>query len=154
MTAEKSYRAAPGWFALFFFLALLISGPALVLFRSATGPPSPWLIGGAIFSSLVAIIGMIGFLAIPPNQARVLLLFGDYRGTVTQSGSFWVNPFFSKKKLSLRVRNFETGSTSMPETKDAAGRDGACQCDDWEPDAREPHGRVRARPETGDRCGC
>ncbi len=122
MTAEKSCRPASGWFALIFFLALLIVGPAFVLFRSITGPPSPLLIVGVIFSSLVAIIGMVGFLAIPPNQARVLLLFGDYRGTVTQSGFFWVNPFFSKKKISLRVRNFETGSTATPETKDAAGR--------------------------------
>jgi regulator of protease activity HflC (stomatin/prohibitin superfamily) len=51
----------------------------------------------------------------------VLLLFGDYRGTVSKSGFYWVNPFFSKKKVSLRVRNFETGSTNVAERKNEAG---------------------------------
>ena len=45
---------------------------------------------------------MIRMMAISPNDSRVLLLFGEYRGTVTRSGFFWVNPFYSKKKVSLR----------------------------------------------------
>jgi regulator of protease activity HflC (stomatin/prohibitin superfamily) len=49
------------------------------------------------------------------------LLFGDYKGTVRESGFYWVNPFYSKKKISLRIRNFETGTTSTKEVKDAAG---------------------------------
>jgi regulator of protease activity HflC (stomatin/prohibitin superfamily) len=61
-------------------------------------------------------------MAIAPNDSRVLLLFGDYRGTVKESGFFWVNPFYSKKKVSLRIRNFETGSSSTPEQKDSAGK--------------------------------
>jgi regulator of protease activity HflC (stomatin/prohibitin superfamily) len=61
-------------------------------------------------------------MAIAPNQARVLLLFGKYKGSVLTSGFFWVNPFFSKKKISLRVRNFETGSIPTPEQKDAQGK--------------------------------
>nr|WP_206202663.1 SPFH domain-containing protein [Thioalkalivibrio sp. XN279] len=65
---------------------------------------------------------IFGFMAIAPNDSRVLLLFGEYKGSVRASGFFWVNPFFSKKKLSLRVRNFETGSLSTPEKKDAAGK--------------------------------
>jgi regulator of protease activity HflC (stomatin/prohibitin superfamily) len=64
---------------------------------------------------------MFGFMAIAPNDSRVLLLFGEYKGTVKESGFYWVNPFFSKKKVSLRVRNFETGSHSTPERKDASG---------------------------------
>ena len=60
-------------------------------------------------------------MAIAPNDSRVLLLFGNYRGTVRESGFFWVNPFMSKKKISLRIRNFETGSKSTPEVKDAQG---------------------------------
>lgn len=71
--------------------------------------------------AIVGLLGLTGLMAISPNEARVLLLFGDYKGTVRQSGFFWVNPFFSKKKISLRVRNFETGSTTTPEQKDAAG---------------------------------
>ncbi|MEM8735623.1 MAG: SPFH domain-containing protein [Planctomycetota bacterium] len=70
----------------------------------------------------VSFVGLFGLMAIAPNQARVLLLFGEYKGSVVQSGFFWVNPFYSKKKISLRVRNFETGSQTTPETKDAAGQ--------------------------------
>ena len=52
----------------------------------------------------------------------MLLLFGDYRGTDRVSGFKWVNPFFTKRKLSLRIRNFETGSTTTPEQKDSTGK--------------------------------
>lgn len=49
-----------------------------------------------------------GFVIIEPNEACVLLFFGKYRGTITSNGYFWVNPLFSKKKLTLRMRNLET----------------------------------------------
>jgi regulator of protease activity HflC (stomatin/prohibitin superfamily) len=65
---------------------------------------------------------IFGFQAVAPNDARAFLLFGDYRGSVTESGFYWVNPFYTKKKITLRVRNFETGSTTTPEVKDAAGK--------------------------------
>jgi regulator of protease activity HflC (stomatin/prohibitin superfamily) len=71
--------------------------------------------------AIVAFVCLFGFLAVQPNDARVLLLFGDYQGTVTESGFYWVNPFLSKKKVSLRVRNFETGSTNVAERKSEAG---------------------------------
>jgi len=54
-------------------------------------------------------------MAVAPNQARVLLLFGEYKGSVLESGFFWVNPFYTKTKISLRIRNFETGVTTTPE---------------------------------------
>ncbi len=76
---------------------------------------------GSPVSILIGFIGFFGHMAIAPNQARVLLLFGEYRGSVTRSGFFWVNPFYSKRKISLRVRNFETGSQSTPEVRDPTG---------------------------------
>ena len=48
-----------------------------------------------------------GFLMLEPNEARVLLFFGKYRGTFTRTGYFWVNPFLTSKKLSLRARNLD-----------------------------------------------
>ncbi|MCL6261617.1 SPFH domain-containing protein [Aquiflexum sp. TKW24L] len=48
-----------------------------------------------------------GFFTLQPNRAMVLILFGAYKGTVKANGFFWVNPFMSKQKISLRVRNFE-----------------------------------------------
>lgn len=69
----------------------------------------------ALVTTLVCLVGFCGFMAIAPNQARVLLLFGEYKGSVLDSGFFWVNPFFTKTKISLRIRNFETGTTTTPE---------------------------------------
>ena len=53
------------------------------------------------------VLHLIGFMTIQPNIARVLIFFGKYRGTVTDNGFFWVNPFYSTRKLSLRARNMD-----------------------------------------------
>ncbi|WP_375585499.1 SPFH domain-containing protein [Cyclobacterium xiamenense] len=57
--------------------------------------------------SLAFFLFLPGFFIVEPNKAMVLLLFGSYKGTVKADGFFWVNPFMTKKKISLRVRNFE-----------------------------------------------
>ena len=49
-----------------------------------------------------------GFVLVNPNSSRVLLLFGEYVGTIKQNGLFWVNPFYSKRKISLRASNFDS----------------------------------------------
>ena len=49
-----------------------------------------------------------GFFYVNPNGSRVLILFGEYKGTVKKNGFFWVNPFYMKKKISLRARNFDS----------------------------------------------
>ena len=56
---------------------------------------------------ILSIICICGFILVEPGQARVLLFFGKYRGTFTQPGYYWLNPFISQKKLSLRVRNLD-----------------------------------------------
>ena len=56
---------------------------------------------------ILSIIYVCGFILVEPGQARVLLFFGKYRGTFTQPGYYWLNPFISQKKLSLRVRNLD-----------------------------------------------
>lgn len=56
---------------------------------------------------ILSIISLCGFILVEPGQARVLLFFGKYRGTFTQPGYYWLNPFMSQKKLSLRVRNLD-----------------------------------------------
>ena len=60
-----------------------------------------------VASIFVFILLVPGYFIVEPNKAMVLLLFGDYKGTVKANGFFWVNPFMTKKKISLRVRNFE-----------------------------------------------
>jgi regulator of protease activity HflC (stomatin/prohibitin superfamily) len=58
---------------------------------------------------LVLVICMFGFFVVNPNEGRVMQLFGDYKGTVKTAGLRWANPFYSKRHISLRVRNFESG---------------------------------------------
>ncbi len=104
------------------FLALMIAAPATFIYLAAHESLTPFTVVALVTTELVAFIGLFGFLAVQPNDARVLLLFGQYQGTVRESGFFWVNPFFSKKKVSLRIRNFETGSIGTPDLKNAQGQ--------------------------------
>lgn len=120
MHKEKTYTPISGWMPLFVCLGLIFG--AIVLFIGGVANKEALFVIPAVLLLITAIIGMIGLLAIAPNEARVLLLFGVYKGSVTESGFYWVNPFFSKKKISLRVRNFETGSTTTPEKKNEAGQ--------------------------------
>ena len=121
MVEERNYRPLSGWLPLAVTAALLAGGTWYFFYQLA-GHPSGWHIGVSLAMVTIGFVMMFGFMAIAPNDSRVLLLFGKYKGSVRDSGFFWVNPFFSKKKLSLRVRNFETGSLSTPEKKDAAGK--------------------------------
>jgi regulator of protease activity HflC (stomatin/prohibitin superfamily) len=107
---------------LFLALGLMIGGPAIVAVQaSQADSPAGWAVALMFVLIIVSSVCLFGFMAVQPNTARVLLLFGDYKGTVRESGFYWVNPFYSKKKISLRIRNFETGTTSTKEVKDAAG---------------------------------
>jgi len=95
-------------------LPLLVAGILVTLvtgygiFRSIQLMFIPGLIGGAIMLVVLALF-FAGFFMVAPNEAKVLQLFGDYRGTTRASGLRWANPFFAKTSISLRVRNFETG---------------------------------------------
>jgi len=72
-----------------------------------------FFIGLGAFGIVVGVLILCGFLAIEPNSARVLTLFGKYMGTVKESGFFWANPFFIKKKVSLRAHNLETSQLKV-----------------------------------------
>jgi regulator of protease activity HflC (stomatin/prohibitin superfamily) len=97
---ERIRRPASGYAMLFFLLVLLAVAIWLLTGKTYEG----W--GGALLA-LIAILSR-GLLVIPPNTAKVMLLFGAYKGSVMQSGLFWVNPFYGRATLSLRARNFES----------------------------------------------
>lgn len=65
---------------------------------------NPWF----LFLLLLVIFLSIGLILVNPNESRVLLLFGEYKGTVKRNGLFWVNPLYTKNKISLRARNFDS----------------------------------------------
>lgn len=97
---EKVIKPSSGYFMLFLALAAIAGS----VYSFTLGLPYA-IIGGIVF--LISLICLAGFFIVDPNKAMVLLLFGEYKGTVKANGFFWVNPFMTKKKISLRVRNFE-----------------------------------------------
>lgn len=77
-------------------------------------------IAGIVSSAIALTLGMIlwfGFFMVQPNEARVLQLFGAYAGTARQPGLRWANPFYSKKAVSVRVRNFESGKLKVNDSQ-------------------------------------
>ncbi len=66
-----------------------------------------WMLGGCSLLLIVTVILWCGFMQLEPNEARVLTWFGKYSGTFTETGFFWVNPFYGTKRVSLRARNLD-----------------------------------------------
>ena len=64
-----------------------------------------WALVALIVSLLVSVLMMCGYIMLEPNESRVLLFFGNYRGTFYDTGFWWINPFITAKKLSMRARN-------------------------------------------------
>jgi regulator of protease activity HflC (stomatin/prohibitin superfamily) len=104
MTAEKTIRVAPGWGMLPVNLALVIGGGVLGIVLVANGSVLALL---AFFAAIVGFVLLSGHFTLQPNEACVLSFFGPYIGTVRQSGFYWANPFYGKKKISLRAKNLE-----------------------------------------------
>lgn len=99
---EFSGLKLSGFLTAVIIIALLI----YVFWVSVTGVGLVKHIFGLVLMLLLFMLK--GFVIIEPNEASVLLFFGKYRGTITSNGFFWVNPLFSRKKLTLRMRNLET----------------------------------------------
>ena len=107
MIRETERSGIPGLpMLLFLLVGLGLVGWAVVgaIKDQALVPVLAWL---AV--ELVLIVCIFGFFVVNPNEGRVMQLFGDYKGTVKTAGLRWANPFYSKRHISLRVRNFESG---------------------------------------------
>lgn len=100
---EKTIVPKTGWIILLVELLLIAT-----IIISINLLNKPLLVALLIPQILAFIFILPGFLAIEPNSSRVLNLFGKYKGTVKTDGFYWVNPFYSKKKISLRANNFDT----------------------------------------------
>lgn len=64
-------------------------------------------VGGGLIFAILFIMGAVGYFTQEPNEARVMIFFGKYRGTCRKVGFYWVNPFMTRRKLSLRIRNMD-----------------------------------------------
>jgi regulator of protease activity HflC (stomatin/prohibitin superfamily) len=96
---EKKYNGLSGY--MFLFLELVILAAIIFGFMRGMIVPSAILV-------VVFFITAIGFTVVDPNQSCVMILFGAYKGTIKDNGFYWVNPFFVRKKISLRARNFDS----------------------------------------------
>jgi regulator of protease activity HflC (stomatin/prohibitin superfamily) len=106
MTREQIRKAPAGLPVLFVLLAGLFSG-GWIIYSSIINQSFPAIGLGALVI-LLCVVGFAGLFTVEPNEAKVLQLFGTYKGTVRQQGLFFANPFYTKKRITLRARNFET----------------------------------------------
>ena len=111
MSKEKVVHARSGWpvLVLDVILYLVFIAVAIRAARREDG----WLALQAGLTLAASIVVSIGFFIVNPNQAAVLLLFGEYRGSVKSNGFWWANPLLKKAKISLRVRNHESAKLKV-----------------------------------------
>ena len=106
-TNERDYKGSVVNGFLGLLINLLILAAAPLCFLGAANDYIPEVLGivVGIVLCLVWFIHLIGFMTLEPNEARVMVFFGKYKGTFRRAGFYWVNPFLDKKKVSLRARN-------------------------------------------------
>lgn len=107
MIRERAYNGLPG-LPVLLVLLLVELGLIWMLVMNIRSESAPEIIFAAVGIAFVAFL-MAGLFMVNPNEGKVLQLFGEYKGTAKVDGLRWANPFLTKKKVSLRIRNFESG---------------------------------------------
>ncbi|MCJ0826068.1 SPFH domain-containing protein [Luteimonas sp. 50] len=116
---ENPIRSLPG--IPYLLGVLLLAVVSVWVFATGLGPDpdngiaSGWLVAIGVLVFVVALLTLVGLYKVEPNQAAVVSLFGKYVGTVKDNGLRWNNPFYGKRKVSQRVRNFESGKLKVNE---------------------------------------
>jgi regulator of protease activity HflC (stomatin/prohibitin superfamily) len=108
---ERTYSAPSGIPALITLIALLLLDGAWLV--NSIQSRTVWAIIVAILTGIALLIALTGFFTVAPNEGKVLQFFGRYVGTVREAGPRWTNPFYSKRGVSLRVRNFESSKLKV-----------------------------------------
>ena len=112
MNRESVRRTMSGWLMLPLFLLVEVA-LIFALVTAVEADAGPGLILPTIVALIVVGLLFVVFFTVNPNNAKALLLFGKYSGTVKTAGFHWANPLFVKKRLSLRVRNFESSKIKV-----------------------------------------
>src|SRR5215831_941360 len=107
MLRENEIRGGSGWVAL--FALLLIAGLSIWGMIEAGRAHSGLLFVACLLAMVVSLVSLAGLTVVNPNSAKVVTLFGLYKGTNKEPGYWWMNPLTTRRGLSLRVRNFESG---------------------------------------------
>jgi regulator of protease activity HflC (stomatin/prohibitin superfamily) len=108
---EKPYAASNGLVAFPILFLALIADVIIFINRGMAEEPVHMVL--AVLTAIVSLFLMLGLYIVHPNEAKALVLFGTYKGTVRKDGFWWANPFLSKKAISLRIRNFETAKLKV-----------------------------------------
>ncbi|MBD3869337.1 MAG: SPFH domain-containing protein [Acidobacteria bacterium] len=103
MQQERIRKAISGYPMLLVSL-LLLAGAVTSLVRTIQ-TENPWFVLPLVSCILLFILSLVGYFVVNPNDARVLVLFGTYKGTVKANGFYWANPFYTKAKITQRARN-------------------------------------------------
>jgi regulator of protease activity HflC (stomatin/prohibitin superfamily) len=105
VTERRAWRMS-GFFGLFLFLAFIAVD--VYVLRAGILANEPNVLWFFVPFTLFSVIFATGLTVVQPNEARVLVLFGSYTGSIRESGFYWVNPLASKRHISLRIRNFNS----------------------------------------------
>ena len=117
MIEEKVHESPSGWIPLIVLVLALLLYVLLIVYGSLTFMDGGWIVVVAASVVLPVVLFLFnGLFAVPPNEARVLQLFGNYVGTVRSPGLRYTNPLYSKQHISVRVRNFETERSKVNDT--------------------------------------
>jgi len=108
---ERRYSAPSGIPALIGLILLVLADGAWLI--TSLQQQILWAILVAVFAGVLLLIALGGFFTVAPNEGKVLQFFGRYVGTVRDAGPRWTNPFYSKRSVSLRVRNFESNKLKV-----------------------------------------
>jgi regulator of protease activity HflC (stomatin/prohibitin superfamily) len=103
MTSETTRSPKSGYLML--CVGILLAGGAIFSIVRVAITENPWYIIPIFIMALLTVLTMVGLFIVNPNDSRVLVLFGTYKGTVKENGFYWANPFLVKKKITLRARN-------------------------------------------------
>jgi regulator of protease activity HflC (stomatin/prohibitin superfamily) len=115
MVREKESKVPSGY--LMIIVLLLAEGASIFWFVQEIQAVSvPGIIASATLMTIVLIM-WFGFFMVQPNEARVLQLFGAYVGTAREPGLRWANPFYTKRAVSVRIRNFESGKLKVNDSR-------------------------------------
>jgi regulator of protease activity HflC (stomatin/prohibitin superfamily) len=106
MVRERAYNGIPG-LPMLLVLILVDAGMLWMMVMNIRTQSAPEIVFAALVIALATFL-TAGLFMVNPNEAKVLQLFGEYKGTAKVQGLRWANPFFAKRKVSLRVRNFES----------------------------------------------
>ncbi|HUF46659.1 MAG TPA: SPFH domain-containing protein [Vicinamibacterales bacterium] len=112
MTRERTQSTLSGWLVLPVLVALTAATVWFLVQSARAGVGAPLIVGLALVVAAELVL-FAGFFVVNPNEARVLQLFGRYTGSVKQDGFHWANPLLAKRRLSLRIRNFETTTSKV-----------------------------------------